>query len=364
MKRALRRIGPVLTGLLLALWAVACGGHEPPPGAPETSLTAPLGRAELLEIPRRVELFGTVEAERVSVVSTRVMAMVTAVHVQSGDWVETGELLLEIDPQAAQGQVSQAQGALAQAQAALALAQRNYERFQSLAATAAASELELDMARMQYEQAEGAVEQARGAVEAATSVAADSRVTAPFRGRVVERQVEVGDLAAPGRPLLRIESTAARRLALEVPETTVAEAALQPGDPVQVAIDSRSDLGVLEGQVVEMTPGADPRSHTFQVKVALPVPDLATGAAARAWVPTGQREAVVVPETAVLRQGGMHLVVVRDPEGRASSRVVTLGERLGEDRVEILSGLGGGEVVLLELTAVPPLGTQVKGEAP
>ena len=66
------------------------------------------------------------------------------------------------------------------------------------------------MARMQYEQAKAAVEQAKGAVSSASSVAGDSRVVAPFSGRVGRKMVEVGDLAAPGRPLLVIERTGSR----------------------------------------------------------------------------------------------------------------------------------------------------------
>ena len=83
--------------------------------------------------------------------------------VEAAEALPDGQLLLEIDPQAAKGQLAQAQGALSQARAALALAERNHERFKALAEVRAASELEVDMARMQYEQASGAVEQAQGA---------------------------------------------------------------------------------------------------------------------------------------------------------------------------------------------------------
>ena len=68
---------------------------------------------------------------------------------------------------------------------------------------------------------------------------------------------------------------------------------------------------------------------------------------------------VAVPAAAVLRQGGTTLVVVRDSEGRAASRIVTLGTDLGDGKVEVLSGLTGGETVLVGLAAVPPLGTPV-----
>lgn len=354
---------------MMSLLAAACGGHEPrEPAVTTVTIRTELAQAERIEVPQVVELFGTVEADKTATVSTRVMAMVTAVRVQSGDSVQKGQLLLDIDPRAAQGELSQAKGALAQARAGLALTERNYERFKALRSVDAASELELDMARMQHEQAQGAAEQAAGAVAAATSVAADSRVVAPFAGRVTRTMVEVGDLAAPGRPLLMLESEGARRLALAVPESVMVSAGLEIGDSLPVRIDSRSDLGMLQATVVEMSPGADPTSHSFQIKVALPVPETPSGASGRAWLEIGRRVAVVIPEAAILRQGGLSLVVVRTADGRAGSRVVTLGETLDVtldktltgNRVEVLSGLSGSETVLLGLAVVPPPGTIVE----
>ena len=165
------------------------------------------------------------------------MANVVAVPARVGQSVAAGDVLVEIDPQTAKGQEAQAKGALAQARAALSLAERNYERYKALAASGSASALELDMTRMQYEQAKGAVQQGEGAVEAASSVARESRVTAPFAGRVAARLVEAGDLAAPGRPLVTVESATGRRLVVQVPAGTVAASGLTAGQKLSVRID-------------------------------------------------------------------------------------------------------------------------------
>ncbi|HSM12725.1 MAG TPA: efflux RND transporter periplasmic adaptor subunit, partial [Thermoanaerobaculia bacterium] len=275
---------------LPALLALACGGTPEARLAEPAPVRAPLGVAERTAAAGSTELSGFVQADRTAAVSTRVMAMVTAVHVRLGDRVDAGQALVSIDPTAAQGQASQAAGAVTQAEAALALAERNYERYQALAATNAASELELDMARSQYEQARGAVEQARGAAQSARSVAGDSRVTAPFAGRIAQRYVEVGDLAAPGRPLVLLESERGRQLTLAVPETLMARTDLAIGTPIAVTLDALPDLGRLEGTVVEVSPGPDPASHSFTVKLTLPAGDLPAGSAARAFLPAVERE--------------------------------------------------------------------------
>lgn len=343
-----------------SLALAACGGgHKAGEAAAPAPVSAAIAKAESREIPQRIELSGSVEAGETAMVSSRVMASVVAVPVKEGDLVAKGQLLVQIDPQTAQGQEAQARGALAQAKAAYALAERNYGRFQALQKSGSASDLELDMARMQYEQAKGAVEQATGAVEAASSVAKESRVVAPFAGRVARKMVDAGDLAAPGRPLVAVESTAGRRLAVAVPESVAVAAKLRPGAKLPVTLDALPGKS-LEGRVVEMSPGADPASHSFAARIEIGA-DVPTGVTGRAVVETGRRKAIVVPASAVLPQGGMSLVVVKDEKGKARSRAVTLGARDG-DAVEVLSGLKGGEELLVGLAQAPADGADVRVE--
>lgn len=358
MTRALRIAVPAL----LAFAAAGCGGPSQEKAAALAAVEAKVAKAEARSVPQRIEVAGTVEAERSAAVGSRVMANVVAVHVKAGDFVKAGDVLLEIDPQTAKGQEAQARGALAQAEAAYALAEKNLARYEALAKSGSASALELDMARMQFEQAKGAREQGRGAVEAASSVARESRVVAPFAGRVAARTVEAGDFAAPGRPLVMLESAAGRRLAVAVPESAVTAAGLKLGGTLAVTIDAL-DGTERQGRIVEMTPGADPMSHTFTVKLELSGPPVPSGLTGRAFVPRGTRPAVLVPADALFASGGLDVVVVKDAEGKARSRAVTVGSLPGERRsgqpVEVLAGLSGGETLLVGLARVPADGTPV-----
>lgn len=350
----------LLAALLLLAPLAACNEtHGTPSPAPEP-VRARVVAAERVDLPETIALRGTVEAAGSAVVSTRVMGVVTRVHTAPGERVARGDLLIEIDPQTSQGQLAQARGALVQAEAARALAEKNYRRFAALAERDAASELEVDQARAQLQQAAAAVTQAEGAVAAADSLAGDANVRAPFAGRVARRMVEPGDLAAPGRPLVEIEPDGERRLVVPVPASLQARAALAVGSRVAVTLDGRPELGRVDGAVVEVAPGADPASHAFTVEIALPVPAVATGTAGRAWIDTAPRPAVVVPRDAILAQGGLELVVLRDPDGRTTTRLVTTGAPVEPDRVEVLSGLAGGEPVLVGLGALPPAGSPVE----
>jgi RND family efflux transporter MFP subunit len=370
-KTGLRKIGfssKVFVGLVAAGTTLGCGAAHSPSKKDLPPVSAATALVERASLPDRLTLYGTVTADRSAAVSSRVMANVVAVPARVGQSVAAGDVLVEIDATTASGQVAQARGALAQARAALSLAERNYERYKALAASGSASALELDMNRMQYEQAKGAVQQGEGAVEAASSVARESRVTAPFVGRVAARLVEAGDLAAPGRPLVTIESATGRRLVVQVPAGAVAASGLKAGQKLSVRVDGGAAEVI--GTVVEMSPGADPGSHTYTVTLELSGTPVATGLTGRAFLDGAPRPSVLVPESAVLASGGINLVAIKDDAGKARTRAVTTGAVSG-GKIEILSGLSGGETVLVGLAAPPsngapvsePKGVEAKGSA-
>ncbi|HHQ48808.1 MAG TPA: efflux RND transporter periplasmic adaptor subunit [Acidobacteria bacterium] len=313
---------------------------------------------ERLTESRPIKVYGIVQPARQSFISSRVMGPVIAVKVVAGDRVKKGQPLVLIQPQTIEGQVAQAKGALAQAEAALALAEKNFHRFEELHKTKAASDLELDMARMQYERAKGAVAQAKGAIQSATSVASEAVVRAPFPARVVEKLVEVGDLAAPGRPLVRLESLTGRKIWLTVREADIRRVA--PGQTLDVRFDTRPDLGVVKGTVDEIVPAADPATHTFTVKVGLGKTEVPSGISGSAQFPGGTVTRMAIPASAVHRRGGLELVVIRDKDGTARTRAITTGQTLDGGRIEVLSGLHAGDQVVIDAPGPVADGTPVE----
>ncbi len=306
---------------------------------------------------RPLEVYGVVHAARQAEISSRVSGPVIAVLVDAGDVVEKDQELLKIQPRTTQGQVAQARGALQEARAALALAEKNYRRFQNLYKRGTVSDLELDTARSRYEQARGAVEQARGALESARSVAAEALLRAPFRARVVDKLVELGDLATPGRPLIRLESLNGRKMWLNVREADIRR--VTKGQRIPVRFDNRPDLGQVLGIVDEIIAAADPATHTFTVKLTLNDVDVRSGISGRAYLPGDEEQLLVIPERAVHRRGGLELVVVRDADGLARTLAVTTGRRLDDGGIEVLSGLHQGQQVLVDLPAPVADGTPV-----
>ena len=333
--------------MIALLTAFGCGHDEPQHAAAElTPLQVKVAPAELINQAKMIEVRGVVKPARQATVSSRVMGPVVTLDVRAGAIVAKDQVLLRVQPEISEGQLGQAEGALAQAKAALALAERNYQRFETLHEENAASDLEFEMAEMQREQARGAVKQAEGAVRAASSVAKDSVVRAPFAARVVETKVEVGDLVAPGRPLVKVESLKAQQLWLTIREAD--NHRVRIGQEVEIRLDARPELGVVTGRVVEIVPSADPATHTFTVKASLAGLEVRSGLSGRAFLEGDSAEYIVIPSSAVHRRGGLELVVVRDPDGTARTRAVTTGQMLDDEHIEVLSGLEADVQVVVD----------------
>jgi RND family efflux transporter MFP subunit len=196
------------------------------------------------------------------------------------------------------------------------------------------------MALARRAQLEQKIRQAESAVAQAATMKGYMEITAPFRGVVVERKAEPGMLAAPGMPIAVVEQASGYRLEASVEENRVK--AIRPGMAVEVTIEALGQT--MPGRVEEIVPALDPGSRSFTVKIPVAGPMLRSGMFGRARFAMGEKKALMIPAAAVVRQGQVEQVFVVD-NGVAKLRLVTTGARRG-DRVEVLTGLSAGEVVV------------------
>ena len=192
----------------------------------------------------------------------------------------------------------------------------------------------LEMARQQ-------LRAAAAAVEAARTLFADTRVTAPYAGRLVRREVEVGTTVLPGTPLLVLDRQGEWRVRVSLPEALLGRVAA--GDAVSVEVPAAGKT--FGGKVAEVLPAADPQSRAFEAKVLLKDAEgLSAGLYARVGLAGGARPTLLVPAAAVVQRGQLSGVYAVE-EGVLHFRLVRTGRRLDE-RVEILSGLAEGATIV------------------
>lgn len=335
----LKKYTKLLVGILgLAIVIAWSGGFlskKVRPGVLEdqAGVAVPAGAATVAvkaeTAPVRVEVVGTTASEEKINLSARIPAYVGEVLASAGDRVKKGQKLIVLDDRDIRQQ-------LAGAEAQLNQAKSEYERAKQLFEKEATTQQALTAAESMYAGARAQVEQVKVMLTYA-------QVESPIDGIVTERRIQAGDLANPGMLLLAVYDPLRMRLEAPVPVRLVDRLAL--GQEVEVSLERPAR--VLKGQVAEIVSEVDAASRTQLVKVHLDgvEGDVLPGTFGRLWVDAESRAAVFVPASAVRQIGQLAFVqIVRD--GRAIRRLVKTGPVHG-DRIEILSGLRAGEVILV-----------------
>ncbi|MFO7964326.1 MAG: efflux RND transporter periplasmic adaptor subunit [Desulfobacterales bacterium] len=336
--------------------------------AASSAITA---RAELETVTEWVDAVGTVVPRTQARLEAQVSGLVRDVNVNAGDRITRGQVLVVLDDRQMKARLSQAEQhlqsakarrgqavqAVNAAEAAYGAAASAYNRTKSFYEAEAATQQEFEQAEAQHLQAEAGLKRAEeGLAEALSGIRAAeeivreagiaegyTRIKAPESGEVLKRLVDPGDLAQPGKPLLLIRTEGGLRLEAYVRESLIRK--VSPGTLLQVKLDVLDKI--VDARVEELVPFADPQTRTFLVKAGLPdLPHLYPGMYGKLLIPYREVSLVLAPKSAIHEIGQLETVFVRT-DADWQRRYVKTGRDYGT-RVEILSGLGPGEVVKLK----------------
>jgi RND family efflux transporter MFP subunit len=369
-----------LTGIVALTLAVSgvsgcAGSHDLAAEKAHEPIDVTVVPVTTVDTAERLEAGGVVAAQETASLSSRIVAAIVAVRVKAGDRVRAGEVLVSLDArdiiqhtQQARSSALAAEKSLAQvrteqsaAEADHRLAAAWHKRITALHARNSATDQERDEAdarlaaaaarvrgaQAAIEVADANVVFARSAVGAAAATESYTTVRAPFDGLITERLTDPGNLAAPGVPLLRIESDGARQVLVGVDEARAAY--VHPGDRVLVEIDAVGPSGQgepeLAGVVAEVARAVGTDQRAFTVKVTMPRAVAArSGTFARVVFRGRPRRALLIPADAIQRQGQVSSVYVVE-NGAARLRLIQVGPS-SPAGVEVLAGLDAGESVV------------------
>jgi membrane fusion protein, multidrug efflux system len=358
---------------ILILMTAACSRDKTSVAAAGAQPAATAEQVETVVASPIVDIYrasGTVRARYAAKIAAKIAANILEIRVQAGDRVTAGQSLIVLDRGNLEANLRRAEAACAEAESAitetenlmaasnanLELAQVTHKRFEDLLARASVSQQESDesqarlksagaalaMAVSKHRQAEARRSQAEAELTAARVTLGYGTLTAPFSGLVTERRADPGSLATPGAPLLSVEREGNLRLEVSIDESRLG--LIRVGEHVAIEIDSLKRT--VSGRVAETVPSIDAATRSFTAKIDLPeVPGLRSGMFGRVAFAGGEREALLVPQSAVLEQGQVRSVYVVERD-TARLRLVTLGEARDNQR-EILSGLTTGEKIIV-----------------
>ena len=398
---------PLIPVILLA----GCGSHEEEQTKPVVDVK--VARAEVADVKTTVHAPATVFAREQANISARTTAPITALLARKGDTVSAGQLLAHLDNRDLVAQrdettaavadaeanlqrvstgslptdIERARGQLAKAQAALDQARKFYDRRKQLfdqgaipqrdllvsqtdlaqaKADFTVSQTSLDLLENQSRKqeilmAKAKLDQARARLGLIQAQLAFTEIRSPFAGTLTEQFMFPGDMAKPDAPMFTVMDLSVAVARAQVPEAEVA--AVRAGE---LCTFTPTDGGgsSFQGRVSVVNQAVDPARRTVETWCEIPNPKRAL----RGWafghvaIVTGiAPKSIVVPLAAVqfvegTRKGS---VMVAGGNNTAGKKEVETGE-VFEDKVQIRSGLGAGEIVIIQGGYGLPEGTQIR----
>ncbi|MDO9571608.1 MAG: efflux RND transporter periplasmic adaptor subunit [Hydrogenophaga sp.] len=320
-------------------------------GTPPTGAPAGAGRTggvpgvevapvKTLRIQDDAQAVGTLRSRQSVTLRPEVSGRIAQIGFADGARVRRGQLLVQLDDVLQRAELSQAQ-------AQLSIARANLKRNQELVAENFVAQRVLDESQANLQVAEAQVALAQARLQR-------MRVMAPFDGTVGLRSINLGEYVKDGADLVNLEDTSALTVDFRLPERY--QTRIAAGQSVQVQLDALPGQSFV-ARVQAVDPLLDANGRSVAVRAVLPpspAGDLRPGMFARVLTVFSVDEAaLVVPEEALVPQGGKQFVFKLEKEGEGdAARLVSrrtevqLGVRQGA-QVQVLAGLAAGDTVVV-----------------
>ncbi len=280
-------------------------------------------------------LDAVVEAVNQATISAQTSGRVVKLNADIDDAVKQGDILVEF-------RNKEQMASYKVAKATFDEAQSEFKRIEDIYSKQLVSKTALDKASARYKSAKARLEQANEALE-------NTIVRAPYSGIVVKRHIELGELAKPGQPLMT-------GLSLETLRASIA----LPQDLVKIVREQKKATAILKDGTrltinkVTVSPYADTKNHTFQMRAELPKGDydIYPGMFIKMAIVSNIKQSLIVPASTIVRRSEVSAIYVRAEDKKLSFRQVRIGAFIpASNSYEILAGLENNEKIMLDPVA-------------
>ncbi len=287
-----------------------------------------------------VTFAGTIQPKVQTALGFRVIGLMVARDVDTGDTVKRGQTLAAIDPTTLQLAVGSARADLTSAEATLANAVAVEERTRALFKTGTQTQAAVESVEQATAAAQSALVQARTALSKAEEQLSYARITAEFDGVVTATGAEVGQVVSAGETVVTVARPDDRDAVVDVPDSS---ALLPVGTAFTVSLQINPAITVT-GKVREIAPAADAATRTRRVKIALDNPPAAfrLGTTITATLDAAVTEKISVPESAILLRDGKPFVWVVDETKATVSALEISTDTTSGTFVVVTSGIEPG----------------------
>ncbi len=348
-------LGLFATALLL-LTACEKKEEKPQAGPPEVQVMEAMQQDVPIYGEWVAQLNGPVNAE----IMPKVQGYLLRQNYQNGYFVKKGELLFEIDPRQYEAAVDQSKAQVAVAQAKLAEATTNVDRDTPLAAQNAIpqKQLDTDLANQAATKAEVLAQQA--SLQNAQLNLAWTKVTSPIDGIAGVSNAQIGDLVGTSTKMTTVSQVHSIWAYFNISESSFLGVATKVQgiisgknamDQTPIEFIQANDVPYPQkGKLIYVNRQVGTQTGTIQMAAEFPNSDasLRPGGFGRVRIQVGDnKNALLVPQAAVIEVQSLYQLIVVSPENKATFRPVKVGDRVGVNWI-ITEGLNPGERVVVE----------------
>jgi RND family efflux transporter MFP subunit len=346
---AWNRYDSLLYVCLCGLCLASCGGSHadnPAAGAPPAMPVRVLV-AEPRVISDTTEYLALLKSRHSAIINPQVEGQVTRIFVKSGDHVNAGDPLLQIDPLKQEAAVNSQEAARTAQEATVRYAQVSLERAKKLFDAGVISKQDLDNAQTAYDSAVAQLKSMEHQVQQQKVELRYYSVSAPMEGVVGDVPVRVGDRVAVTTLLTTVDEPGALEAYIYVPAARARD--LRFGLPVKLL--GQDDSVLTQSQLTFVSPQVDPETQTVLVKAVIDSSkaNFRIAQQVRTQIGWGTRRGQVVPILAVQRVNGQFFAFVATKEGNstvARQRLLKVGETVGNDYA-VLEGISAGDHIIV-----------------
>ena len=298
---------------------------------------------------------GEVRARHEGDLGFRVPGKITARQVDLGASVKKGQVLARLDPTDNQMNADAARAAAAAARTDMQFAAAEFDRYKALFEKNFVSKTVLDQKSASFDAAKSRVEQTEAQAGVSRNQVGYTSLVADQDGVITAVLAEAGQVVAAGQPVMRLARSDEKEVLISIPESRLA--ATRQAKAVAVRLWANPEK-IYRGRVRELAPSADPVTRTFATRIAISGADadMALGMTANvlfsdapptAAANTAAPAAIMIPLTALSRQGDKTAVWVIDAKTNQVALRPVVVKQYREDGIVIGSGLASGDLIAI-----------------
>ncbi len=309
------------------------------------------------EVPDEVHAVGMLQAYQEVEISSEVSGKIKKIHCDVGDKVLQGEVLAETDDEFREISLQIKRSLLRKAQASKEKSQKDSKKSSRLFKEGVISDSDADNTLLEQQFADAELSLARSEVRAAEKELRDTKIKAPFNGKIALKNVELGKLVTPGQNIFTLVDIQKIKIVVHVSELDIAK--IEKNNTATIVLES---LGgeTFQGRVTTIGLKADESTRSFPVEIIVDNPQekLLPGMVASVSVLSAKpKKLILIPPNAVHSLNNIKVVYIMKDNKPIKRKVQTSGSV--NDLLVVEKGLAEGDMLIISETSSENIGSEL-----